>query len=193
MSGFPITSKFQATEDFRNSPHLGVDFAFPKDTELRSIMGGVVERVLMIDNNSLGKAVYIRWKDGKTAIYGHLSETFVKKGDVVGRGDLIGLSGNTGNVFGKNGGYHLHFGLKDENGILIDPEPYAPLIQNMGDLESVPLDQGIDQLEFTENMFQSTMDKFGDFLSDVDMGEISQLFDTHTILPILRTIFLWIF
>ncbi|HXH74962.1 MAG TPA: M23 family metallopeptidase [Bacteriovoracaceae bacterium] len=41
-------------------------------------------------------------------VYGHLSKTTVKAGDIVDRGDLIGLSGNTG----RTSGPHLHWGVK---------------------------------------------------------------------------------
>jgi murein DD-endopeptidase MepM/ murein hydrolase activator NlpD len=41
-------------------------------------------------------------------VYGHLSKTLVQRGQVVRRGDLIGLSGNTG----RTSGPHLHWGTK---------------------------------------------------------------------------------
>src|SRR5690625_1324255 len=119
---YPITSKYQSFESFRTKAHLGVDFAMPKNTESRNIKDGVVERVIN-QPSGLGKAVYVKWEDGKTAIYGHMNEIVVKSNEKVRVGDLLGYSGNTGNVVGKNGGYHLHFALKNPNGQFVNPEP----------------------------------------------------------------------
>jgi murein DD-endopeptidase MepM/ murein hydrolase activator NlpD len=49
---------------------------------------------------------------------GHFSELMVKKGDVVERGQLIGLSGDTGNAFGP----HAHWQLE-----LPGPYPRQPI------------------------------------------------------------------
>ena len=51
-------------------------------------------------------------KDGDTYykhIFWHLSKILCKVGDIVGSGDLIGLTGNTGKY---STGPHLHWGLK---------------------------------------------------------------------------------
>lgn len=42
------------------------------------------------------------------SVYGHLSEPRVKAGEMVGKGQVIGLSGNTG----RTSGPHLHWGVK---------------------------------------------------------------------------------
>jgi hypothetical protein len=127
---YPITSRFLQQESFRSKPHLGIDFKLENGTPLRSIQDGVVERVVDYGNVNLGKGVFVKWQDGKIAIYGHMKSIVVSEGDKVRVGDLLGYSGNTGHVVGKNGGYHLHFALK-ENGQFIDPSPYIDAIQNM--------------------------------------------------------------
>ena len=130
---YKITSYYQEKEAFRPNPHSGIDFAMDKGTELRSIRDGIVTKVVDYGNQNAGKAVMVKWEDGKTAIYGHLSDTSpVHVGDKVGVGDLLGYSGNSGHVVGANGGYHLHFGLK-ENNQFIDPSPYIKDIQHMND------------------------------------------------------------
>jgi hypothetical protein len=126
---YKITSRFQQQESFRSQGHSGIDFAMPNHTPLRSIQDGIVERVTHYKDN-IGNGILVKWNDGKVAIYGHMSETTVNVGDKVHAGDLIGYSGNSGHVVGANGGYHLHFGLK-ENGHFIDPSPYIKNIQNM--------------------------------------------------------------
>lgn len=135
LTAFQITSKFNEYESFRERPHLGLDFAMPKDTPLYSIQDGVVSKVLSIqDGSSLGNAVFIKLRNGQEIIYAHLSGVNVKVGDIIHTNQFIGLSGNSGNVFGSNNGYHLHIGLKDIDGSWIDPSQYVPLIQNMGNL-----------------------------------------------------------
>jgi murein DD-endopeptidase MepM/ murein hydrolase activator NlpD len=52
-------------------------------------------------------------------LYGHLLETDVLVGDVVGRGQRIGLEGSTG----WSTGPHVHFELR-VNDAVIDPMPY---------------------------------------------------------------------
>lgn len=122
---YKITSRFLEQESFRIRPHTGIDFAMPEGTPIRSIKDGIVHLADYGNFNS-GKTVFVKWSDGKTAIYGHLSNFSVKDGQYVKAGDLLGYSGNTGHSTGA----HLHFGIK-EGGRFIDPSPYIDLIQNM--------------------------------------------------------------
>lgn len=133
---YQITSRFLQKESFRNSGHKGIDFSMPNGTPLRSIQDGYIERIVDYGSANVGKGIFVRWEDGKTAIYGHLSKfnPNLKIGDKVQTGEIIGYSGNSGHVVGKNGGYHLHFGLK-ENGKFLDPSPYIEQIQNMNNPE----------------------------------------------------------
>ncbi|HOD06383.1 MAG TPA: M23 family metallopeptidase, partial [Anaerolineaceae bacterium] len=48
--------------------------------------------------------------------YGHQSESYVKEGDIVEAGQLIGLIGNTGRVTGP----HLHWEVW-ANGVQVQP------------------------------------------------------------------------
>jgi murein DD-endopeptidase MepM/ murein hydrolase activator NlpD len=54
----------------------------------------------------------IRHEDGSTALYGHLTHdgATVSVGDAVTRGQIVGLSGNTGNTAGIP---HLHVSVQD--------------------------------------------------------------------------------
>jgi hypothetical protein len=115
---FRITSEFGAMEEVREGAHTGIDLAMNVGTELRSLQDGVVEKVLHLKNN-IGDGVLIKFEDGTTGIYGHMSKVSVTEGQQINAGDLIGLSGNSGNSTGP----HLHFGLKDTNGEFVDPSP----------------------------------------------------------------------
>jgi hypothetical protein len=132
---YRITSKFKEMENFRDHQHLGIDFAMPDGTPMRSIQNGIIERIVDYGNFNAGKTIFVKWEDGKVAIYGHLSKfkDGLNVGDEVQTGDLIGYSGHSGHVVSSSGGNgaHLHFGLKDTSGQFIDPSPYIDLIQNM--------------------------------------------------------------
>ena len=60
------------------------------------------------------------------SLYAHMSRLAVSQGQNVQKGDVIGYVGNTGNVYGANGGYHLHLELR-VNGSRVDPLAYVPL------------------------------------------------------------------
>jgi hypothetical protein len=102
-----------------------------------------------------------------------MSETTVKVGDKVHTGDLIGYSGNSGHVVGANGGYHLHFGLK-ENGHFIDPSPYIDNIQNM----NTTIVQHIPDVVPTKLNFFDYMNQHMNVLSDLKMHLIHLPYDS---------------
>ncbi len=192
---YPITSKFNASESFREHGHNGLDFQMPNQTELRSIQDGVVQKIVDYGNVNAGKTIFVKWEDGKTAIYGHLSKynPNLKEGDSVGVGDLLGYSGNSGNVVGSNGGYHLHFGLKDASGNFIDPQPYAKLIQEMNHGLLKMAEKGGDSFQklSASDLFQKAMEGFGESLLDMKVNTIhliSQLPDIHTVFLKLHVI-----
>lgn len=164
VSPYPITSRFNQKETFRNSGHSGLDFSMPNLTPLRSIQDGTIHKVVDYGNTNAGKTVMIKWNDGKVAIYGHLNKfADIKVGQQVKVGDLIGYSGNSGHVVGTNGGYHLHFGLK-ENGVYLDPSPYISHIQNMNNLPKLHALTNTTQNQM--NQFQQTSSSFTDMLQN---------------------------
>lgn len=107
--------------------HDGVDFDMPVGTDVFSVDDGKIVRAR--ENDDYGTTITIQHDWGKS-YYGHLSELKVKEGNTVRRGELIGLSGNTG----LSTDPHLHFGIKlknndKQNGYYgkIDPLPYLGL------------------------------------------------------------------
>jgi len=118
---FRLTGKFGELSPVRNmQPHSGIDLAIPENSTLRSIGEGVVDKVFT-GEGLIGKGLSIRLPDGKRAIYGHMNEVKARVGEHVSAGEIIGLSGNTGNSTGA----HLHFSLKNPDGSLVDPTPLA--------------------------------------------------------------------
>ncbi len=59
-------------------------------------------------NGGYGKYVVISHYNGTQTVYGHLSQVYVDPGQMVAQGQVIGLSGNTGNSTGP----HLHFEVR---------------------------------------------------------------------------------
>lgn len=170
---YKISSRFLQQESFRTKGHSGIDFVMENHTPLRSIQDGIVERVVDYGKQNVGKGVMVRWNDGKVAIYGHMSETSVNVGDKVHVGDLIGYSGNSGHVVGANGGYHLHFGLK-ENGHFIDPSPYIDNIQNM----NTKIVQHVPEVTQIKLNFFDYMNQHMNVLSDLKIHLIHLPYDT---------------
>jgi len=68
-----------------------------------------------------GNMVIIKHDGGWMTAYAHGSNFVVKKGDLVGQGDLIGYVGSTGNVKSSQ----LHFSVKDGRHS-VDPETLLP-------------------------------------------------------------------
>jgi murein DD-endopeptidase MepM/ murein hydrolase activator NlpD len=90
--------------------HTGVDFAVKEGTEIIAVADGVIETATWGSAYGTQLVQRIGLHSNKVwAIYAHLSESLVKPGDNVKEGQLIGLSGNTGNSSGP----HLHFEVRD--------------------------------------------------------------------------------
>ena len=94
--------------------HGGVDIALATGTEVLSATEGIVTEVGCSD--SWGRYLRYRAEDGRVVIYAHLSDVLVSKNDMIHKGDIVALSGNTG----ASTGPHLHFGIY-EDGKSIDP------------------------------------------------------------------------
>lgn len=87
------------------SYHLGIDLAGFKNMPVTVSNDGVV--VLSEEMGIHGNSVIVEHGYGVASLYAHLSESFVKEGDIVKKGDIIAKTGSTGLAFGD----HLHFSV----------------------------------------------------------------------------------
>jgi murein DD-endopeptidase MepM/ murein hydrolase activator NlpD len=100
--------------------HQGIDIEGWAHTRVRAALAGVVTRVGWLGSYwGYGLVVKIRHADGIVTMYAHLARAFVKPGESVVRGQLIGQAGCTGSCTG----IHLHFQVW-VNGKLTDPQRF---------------------------------------------------------------------
>ncbi|MCS5698363.1 M23 family metallopeptidase [Cyanobium sp. FGCU-52] len=119
--------------------HAGVDLAAPEGTPVVAALSG---RVVMSGvAGGYGLAVEVEHdRPRRRTLYGHLSELYVKEGDTVRQGEVIGRVGSTG----LSTGPHLHFEVRvpQEGGwVAIDPgdlDPGGPMVAGVPGLPGQP-------------------------------------------------------
>ena len=93
-------------------PHKGIDFGARLNRVL-SIGDGTVVNVGYDryggECNQGGNFVILKHTHGMHSTYFHLNSYNVKVGDIVKKGGVLGISGNSGKWNCQNLGYHLHF------------------------------------------------------------------------------------
>lgn len=128
---FCITQYFGTTpfatanpQVYNSGGHPGVDFGAPIGTPIKAALSGTILATgntdLAHDSKgnqcySFGKWVMLVHNNGINTLYAHLSTIDVSKGQTVGTGQIIGLSGMTGVATGP----HLHFGVYATEGTKI--------------------------------------------------------------------------
>jgi len=112
-----ITSSFGKARIYNGSLkgyHSGTDYRAKVGTPIIAANDGKV--VLVQKRFYSGGTVLLDHGEGIYTCYFHMSKFSVKKGAMVKRGDVIGLSGMSGRVTGP----HLHFSARI-NGVQVDP------------------------------------------------------------------------
>lgn len=99
------------------SQHRGLDIAADMGTPIRAPASGLVTAASM--DPGYGKFVTIDHGHGIVTRYGHCSQLYVKAGQRVRRGDVIGAVGSTG----RSTGPHLHYEVRLQ-GVPVNPERY---------------------------------------------------------------------
>jgi len=113
----PLTSPFGIRfRGIRPDLHRGVDISVPDGTEIRSMARGRVRFAGVM--TGYGSVVWLDHRGEALSVYAHLSSILVEVGDEVDGGQLIALSGRSGNASGP----HLHFEIW-RRGKEVDPVP----------------------------------------------------------------------
>jgi murein DD-endopeptidase MepM/ murein hydrolase activator NlpD len=93
----------------------GIDIAVPENTPIKAADDGVV----IYSGNQLkafGNLVLVRHNNNYVSVYAHAKEVRVKQGDRIKGGEIIGTSGQTGNV----GSPQVHFEIR-QGSTPVDP------------------------------------------------------------------------
>ena len=104
--------------------HAGEDLAAPEGTPVVAALSGKVVSSGLAGGYGLAVEVEHQ-RPLRRSLYGHLSELYVKAGDVVRQGEVIGRVGSTG----LSTGPHLHFELREPAAggwVAIDPGDFDP-------------------------------------------------------------------
>ena len=120
VNGGYINSGFGYRNDpFTSKPrfHYGQDITVATGTNVYAPADGVVKYASR--QGGFGKVIKLDHGYGYRTIFAHLSKFYVKWGQKVKRGDLIGKSGNTG----RSAGPHLHYEVH-RNGVPQNPLDY---------------------------------------------------------------------
>jgi len=118
VDGGKITGKFGDKRP--GHTHAGIDIAVPVGTPVKAPAAGVIIEAGVVPG--YGNVVYIDHGRGTISRLGHLSQSGVTKGQVVGQGDIIGKSGGAKGApgSGDSTGPHLHQEVR-VNGRAVDP------------------------------------------------------------------------
>ena len=98
--------------------HMALDIANPTSPGIAAADTGIVTLVEYL-KWGYGEHVMIDHGNGVSTLYGHLQAIYVKPGDKVVKGQIIGKMGSTG----RSTGTHLHFEVRN-NGVVVNPQSY---------------------------------------------------------------------
>lgn len=117
-----ITSSYGNRQDpfhGKGAFHPGIDISAPYGTPVIATADGFVTTAEW-EGGGLGRCVrLIHGRNGFRTIYGHLKEYFVRPGQSVRRGEVIGLVGSSGRTTGKHLHYEVHY-----RGLNVNPYKY---------------------------------------------------------------------
>lgn len=121
---FPLdTTQYRVSDGYgwRQDPftrertfHKGIDLACAEGTDVIAAEGGAVVQAYC--STSYGTCLRVLHTDGSESLYAHLQYAYVRPGEVVEAGQLLGAAGRSGRATGA----HLHFELYRQ-GTACDP------------------------------------------------------------------------
>ncbi len=107
LFGWPITGTITSAYGWRKSGfHHGLDIAGKVGDPIRAAANGSVEHTGY--QPIYGQTIILEHENGKKTVYAHLEKIYVKKGQEVKQGKIIGSVGTSGRTTGP----HLHFEIR---------------------------------------------------------------------------------
>ena len=82
-------------------PHYGIDFAAKEGTKIKAMLAGTATMVEP-DLFYTGGTLIFDHGHGVSTLYMHMKDIYVKKGQIVKQGDIIGTVGSTGRSTGPH-------------------------------------------------------------------------------------------
>jgi murein DD-endopeptidase MepM/ murein hydrolase activator NlpD len=123
--GLPVPGSYSDGFGWRKDPfsgepefHTGLDIVAPMGSAVRATADGVVIRVGR--EGGYGRMVQLSHGYGLGTLYGHLSQTLVRPGQRIKRGEIIGRVGSTG----RSTGPHVHYEVV-KGGRRVDPRKFT--------------------------------------------------------------------
>ena len=87
--------------------HQGQDFSVPTGTPIYAPADGIVKRAYYI--GGFGNHIKLEHSSGYSTTFAHLSKIFVRHGQKINRGEIIGETGNTGRSTAPHLHYEVHY------------------------------------------------------------------------------------
>lgn len=120
QSNFKLPISYKYISQYFGGHHTGVDYVSPVGTPIYATADGCFIHVARGGwNGGYGNVSIQQIGSGMSALYAHQSDQYVKTGDCVTKGEMIGRVGLTG----KTTGAHLHFEIRI-NGSAVNPLKY---------------------------------------------------------------------
>ena len=99
-----------------------MDFGTGMDAEIYAAADGKV--TLAKYSKTYGDYIIVEHKNGYSTVYAHLNKYSVKLGDMVKKGQVVGLTGTTG----RSTGPHLHYEVRIK-GTPVNPAGYLSYLK----------------------------------------------------------------
>ena len=140
---------------YTSGSHSGVDFRAAVGTPVKAMAAGTVVGVgdtdIYCKGASFGKWVFIKYDNGLSSTFGHLSVISSVAGQQVKTGDIVGMSGNTGHSTGP----HLHVTVYASQGADVKTVPSLSCNGKTFIMPIAPVDAYLDPMLYLPQALKS--------------------------------------
>jgi murein DD-endopeptidase MepM/ murein hydrolase activator NlpD len=148
---------------YTSGSHSGVDFRASIGTPVKAMASGTVigtgDTDVYCKGASFGKWVFIKYDNGLSSTFGHLSVISSSAGQKVNAGDVVALSGNTGHSTGP----HLHVTVYASEGADVKTIPSLSCNGKTFTMPIAPVNAYLDPMlylpSYTPSMVKSSGEK----------------------------------